>query len=148
MSTRVSQASCYCGEIEFTVEHDGNGTTCNCRSCQQLCTDRSFNVSSTKQGVKVTKGQPKIFVDKKTDSGKFVHRAFCGECGSALWSAPDLRPGVVYVKVGPLHDAKDVKLVGNVYIESTIPSLLPGRDTDAKHFEGFGAKQVDPRTLL
>ncbi|KAK4046880.1 hypothetical protein OIV83_005776 [Microbotryomycetes sp. JL201] len=145
--SHVSEASCYCGEIEFTVENDLQGTTCQCRSCQKLCTDRSFNVSSTKEGVKVTKGTPKIFVDTKTDSGKAVHRAFCGNCGSALWSAPDLKPGVVFVKAGTLHDARDVKHVASVYVESTIPSLKIGQGKDVKHFEGFGAKQVDPLSM-
>lgn len=37
--------------------------------------------------------------DNKTDSGSAIHRYFCGSCGSALFSYPDLFPGAAFVKV-------------------------------------------------
>ena len=40
-----------------------------------------------------------MFDDTKTDSGSVIHRYFCGACGSALFSYPDLFPGAAFIKV-------------------------------------------------
>lgn len=55
------------------------------------------------------------------DSGKVIHRNFCGDCGSALFSVPDLFPGAVFVKVGCLDRASEIKPVAEI-CESFLPA--------------------------
>lgn len=60
---------------------------------------RSLNLKSTQDALKVTKGTPRSYVDRGTDSGKPITRYFCGTCASGLYSDPDAIPGVRFVKV-------------------------------------------------
>ncbi|KAK4046879.1 hypothetical protein OIV83_005775 [Microbotryomycetes sp. JL201] len=136
----TSRGSCHCGAIEFEVKHDSNGTLCQCRTCQIISSDRSFNLSVKIDNLKVTKGNPTTYDDTSTDSGKPAIRSFCGTCGTALWTKTAVVPDVLFVKVGPLHDAEQVKLAANIYVESTIPGA---EDKNCKHFEGMAKKQVD-----
>ncbi|KAM0792658.1 hypothetical protein ACM66B_002439 [Microbotryomycetes sp. NB124-2] len=141
----TSKGSCHCGQIEYEVKHDGNGTLCQCRTCQIISTDRSFNLGVKPENLKVIKGDPKTYDDLTADSGKPVHRSFCGNCGTAVWTKTEVAPDVVFVKVGPLHDAQNVKLAANIYVDSSIPSIKVGREDKAcKHFNGWLKEQVQP----
>lgn len=40
-----------------------------------------------------------MYDDTGADSGYTIHRAFCGKCGSALYSYPESAPDAVFVKV-------------------------------------------------
>ncbi|KAK4050025.1 hypothetical protein OIO90_005215 [Microbotryomycetes sp. JL221] len=140
----TSTGECYCGDIQYEVVHDGTGVLCNCRTCQIISTDRSFNVGAKLDNLKILKGKPKEYKDDKTQSGNDVIRAFCSNCGTALWSIPTGIPGVVFVKVGALQDAKDVPIAKNIYVESALQSVMLGNTVpdDCKHFEGMMKKEV------
>ncbi|KAK9894464.1 hypothetical protein P389DRAFT_197757 [Cystobasidium minutum MCA 4210] len=139
------KGSCYCGEIEYTVDDDGDrtGVACLCRTCQKLHTSASYNAKSEVGKVHVTKGSPKVYDDNKADSNKAIHRYFCGNCGSALWSDPESMPGVRFLKLGPLDNAKDFKLGAEIYVESALPHTLNDKSKfGQKQFEGMMAKEV------
>lgn len=162
--SKMLNGKCLCGQIEYTLDEDSrDGILCQCRTCQVQSTDRSFNLKSSPDKLKVTKGQPKVWVDENTDSGNAVERNFCGNCGSSLWSVPRGIPGVVFVKVsaddvqrepdnftdilatdqvGPLQQAKDIKLAGNIYVDTGIPSIALPKDAPCKQFEGMMKKEV------
>lgn len=99
----------------------------------------SYNVQGVRKNLHVVEGEPKVrphslivslcpltvsnsddqtWVDKNADSGKPITRAFCGTCGTALWSAPDSAPDVVFIKAGALDQIDEVKpkveIVGSV----------------------------------
>lgn len=59
----------------------------------------SLNLKTEVPKVRLTKGSTKIYDDNGTDSGKTIHRNFCGDCGSQLWSDPEAIPGVRFLKV-------------------------------------------------
>jgi hypothetical protein len=64
-------------------------------------TSASFNIGGKVESLKVLSDeQPSIYEDNKTHSGHAVKRAFCGKCGTALYSTPtDPKfSGVVFVK--------------------------------------------------
>ncbi|ORY54872.1 Mss4-like protein [Leucosporidium creatinivorum] len=141
---------CYCGAVAYELnvplsEISSGGVLCHCRTCQQLHTDRSYNIATDLTALEVTKGSPSIFHDSMTDSGQAIHRAFCGTCGSALYSTPDSMPGKVFVKVGSLENASEIKPSAEIYIESVIPSLSLQKDVSKglKHFEGMMSKEVE-----
>lgn len=119
----------------FRVDDDGNrdGVTCHCRTCQKLHTSASYNAKSETGKVHVSKGSPRIYDDNKSDSGEFyvgrmqqfqtkslirhlspgktIHRAFCGDCGSHLWSTPD-----VGSTVAPQTQSESTDFVSHIII--------------------------------
>lgn len=134
--------SCYCGECAFTVnDQPAGGIFCHCKTCQKLHTHNSYNIQTTSDKFELTKGKPTQFHDEGADCGKPIDRYFCGKCGSALYSIPTSMAGVVFVKVGPLDQAKDIKPIAEIYVESGWEQSLQ-TNKPIKHFEGMMAKEV------
>ncbi len=79
--------SCSCGAIKVEGEADpARVQICHCTDCQ-TGTGSAFRVSIAVPGAsfKMT-GQPKIYIKTAADSGKPRAQAFCGTCGSPIYS--------------------------------------------------------------
>jgi hypothetical protein len=79
--------TCACGAINIEAEADPERTQiCHCTDCQ-TGTGAAFRVSIPVPGAtfKMT-GQPTIYVKTTADSGKPRVQAFCGQCGSPIYS--------------------------------------------------------------
>jgi hypothetical protein len=78
---------CHCGAITIEGEADPEKVgICHCTDCQ-TSTGTAFRVSVPVPGhtFKMT-GQPSIYVKKTADSGIPRVQAFCGKCGSPIYS--------------------------------------------------------------
>ncbi|CAF3681107.1 unnamed protein product [Rotaria sp. Silwood1] len=97
--------TCLCGQIIVNVTKEALNATdrayiCRCKNCRQsggslagtgiIVPESDFNIT----------GQPKIYVDSNTDSGTSIQRAFCGNCGSPIYTASPTMPGVKILKLG------------------------------------------------
>jgi hypothetical protein len=83
---------CACGAIKVEAEADPERTqVCHCTDCQ-TATGTAFRVSVPVPGatLKLT-GQPAIYVKTTADSGNPRVQAFCGACGTPIYSTT---PGV------------------------------------------------------
>jgi hypothetical protein len=79
--------ACHCGAIKIEGEADPEKTQiCHCTDCQ-TGTGSAFRVSIPVPGssLKMT-GQPTTYVKTTADSGKPRLQAFCGKCGSPIYS--------------------------------------------------------------
>ena len=79
--------ACTCGAIRIEAEADPENTNmCHCTDCQ-TATGTAFRVSVRVQGamLKIT-GKPAIYVKTTAESGNPRVQAFCGACGSPLYS--------------------------------------------------------------
>lgn len=79
--------ACACGAIKIEGEADPEKTQiCHCTDCQ-TGTGTAFRVSIPVPGAsfKMT-GTPNIFVKTTADSGRPRVQAFCGSCGSPIYS--------------------------------------------------------------
>jgi hypothetical protein len=79
--------ACACGAIKVEAEADPEKTqVCHCTDCQ-TATGTAFRVSIPVPGAtfKMT-GKPAIYVKTSADSGKPRVQAFCGKCGSPIYS--------------------------------------------------------------
>ena len=79
--------ACACGAIRIEGEADPERTQiCHCTDCQ-TGTGTAFRVSIPVAGAtfKMT-GQPTIYIKTTADSGKPRAQAFCGKCGSPIYS--------------------------------------------------------------
>ena len=97
--------SCFCGAIRVEAEVDPERVTiCHCTDCQ-TATGTAFRVSIPAPGAtfKMT-GQPTIHV-KTAESGNKRAQAFCGKCGSPIYSTtPGDGPQASYMlRVGILR---------------------------------------------
>jgi len=79
--------TCHCGAITIEGEADPEKTQiCHCTDCQ-TGTGSAFRVSIPVPGAafKMT-GQPTLYLKTTADSGRPRVQAFCGECGSPIYS--------------------------------------------------------------
>ena len=78
---------CACGAIKVEAEADPEKTNiCHCSDCQ-TATGTAFRVSVPVAGatLKLT-GKPATFLKTTADSGNPRLQAFCGNCGSPIYS--------------------------------------------------------------
>ena len=100
------EGGCLCGAVRFEVEGPPllQGM-CYCRACQRVSGGApSLLAAYPAEALTLTEGAPKVF-ETKGDSGAVVRRAFCGACGTSLYSWSEGRPHVRSVKVGVLDDS-------------------------------------------
>ncbi|CAF0955483.1 unnamed protein product [Didymodactylos carnosus] len=96
---------CLCGQISVSVSKEvlsatDNITLCHCKNCRQSGGAlASVSVIAPESTVKIS-GVPKIYQDVNTDSGKPLERAFCGNCGSPIYTASPNVPGIQVIKLG------------------------------------------------
>jgi hypothetical protein len=79
--------ACACGAIKVEAEADPDKTNiCHCTDCQ-TATGTAFRVSVPVSGasLKLT-GKPATYLKTSADSGNPRLQAFCGTCGSPIYS--------------------------------------------------------------
>lgn len=79
--------ACHCGRIRYEAEIDpARVELCHCTDCQ-LLTGTAFRATvSIPERDFSMKGDPKLYVKTTADSGTPRVQAFCGECGSPIYS--------------------------------------------------------------
>lgn len=100
--------SCHCGSITFEAEADPEKVTiCHCTDCQ-TSTGSAFrtNIPVAGSAFKMLSGTPAIYVKTTAESGNPRAQAFCGKCGTPIYSTtPGDGPKPSYmVRVGILRE--------------------------------------------
>ena len=103
--------ACSCGSIRIEGEADpGTVSICHCTDCQ-TGTGTAFRVSIPVKGdsFKVS-GQPTIYIKTTADSGNPRAQAFCGKCGSPLYSTTpgEGQQAMYIVRVGILRQREQL----------------------------------------
>lgn len=119
---------CLCGEITYEIEGDPLATVvCHCEHCQRQSGGAfSVNVIVMPTQIEIS-GELKTYVETgENDDGEYVHRKFCGSCGSPIVSEL-LGPGMTAVKAGTLDDRSAVAPTAEVWCVDRQPWVeLPG----------------------
>lgn len=112
------EGGCACGAIRFVVTGPFAGVgACHCTDCQKETGGGAGHVALARKGsLVITKGSPKFF-RKRSDSGAEVTRAFCGDCGTPLWSGSERMP-FTPVKLGSLDDFDDLSPQIHMFVSS------------------------------
>jgi hypothetical protein len=110
---------CLCGAIRYEISAPITELrACHCLDCQRASgAGGAVGAPVPKSAFKLVKGAPKRFT-KKSDSGRILHRHFCAECGSPLWSERETTPDIVNVRAGTLDDSSGLKIVMNIWTKS------------------------------
>lgn len=95
---------CHCGAIKFRAEIDLERVEiCHCTDCQTLSGSAYRTVAPAgANSFELLRGDPKLYA-KTAEDGSQRLQAFCGECGSALYSAPpEGERGYFGIRVGAI----------------------------------------------
>ncbi len=122
---------CLCGKIRYEISQPmQNIIACHCTNCQKSSgSGISHNTPIPSSAFKLTSGQPKVFADT-ANSGNKLYRAFCGDCGSPIYSQREKMPEMMVVKVGTLDNSNAMKLAMNIWTNSARPWLHLASDVE------------------
>jgi hypothetical protein len=110
---------CLCGAIRYAVSAPITELrACHCTACQKHTGGAgTVNALLKSADFKLTQGKPKRFT-MVADSGRTLHRFFCGDCGSPLYSQRDATPENLVLRAGSLDDSSGMKITANIWTKS------------------------------
>jgi len=114
--------SCLCRAIRYEVSVPITELrACHCKDCQKASgTAGSVNAMVPSSAFRITQGTSRRF-SVTADSGRTLHRFFCGDCGSPLFSPRERTPETTSVRIGTLDDAPVMKVTANIWTKSARP---------------------------
>ena len=117
-----AQGGCLCGAIRYRVTRPIEKLIlCHCTDCQKAsATGASVNAVIPSDRFEIVQGTPKVF-SRVVDSGNTLHRAFCGDCGSPIYTRRANAPQVTVLKVGTLDAPIAMKVAMNIWTDSARP---------------------------
>jgi hypothetical protein len=101
---------CLCGQITYELSGDVIATAvCHCDHCQRQ-SGGAFSVNLIALEPQLTVSGSLTTYEDRGEHGDavYVHRRFCGGCGSPIYSAMVEPAGVIAVKAGTLDDRSEV----------------------------------------
>jgi hypothetical protein len=123
------QGSCHCGAIRFRGLVDpASVAICHCTDCQKL-TGTAYRVSvpARRTDFELQQGEPAVYI-KVGDSGAKRAQAFCGTCGSPLYtytySEGDQQPQTYGLRVGSLDERLLLAPQKQKWCDSALPWAL------------------------
>ena len=111
---------CLCGAVLYTYEGELGGaagavTVCHCASCRKAQGYAVAVVPAWADGFVVTAGADLI---REYESSPGKKRAFCGLCGSPLYSRRDDRPEALRIRLGSLdHPPESLTVNAHTFTE-------------------------------
>ena len=112
---------CHCGNITFVAEADpGEVRLCHCTDCQQL-TGGPYRVvvPVRKDRIEWRGGQAKVYV-KTAESGARRIQAFCPECGTPVYSAPEGNAEVYGLRLGTIRQRAELRPAKQIWCRSAL----------------------------
>jgi hypothetical protein len=99
---------CACGAVRYRAAGDPVAARmCVCRICQRLTGGAGSVLAFFATDSFTVDGRTGDFA-AVADSGNIIHRRFCPECGTPLFSSAEVRPHLIGVRVGSLDDPSSV----------------------------------------
>jgi hypothetical protein len=96
---------CHCGRIKFRAEIDLEQVEiCHCTDCQTLSGSAYRTIAIAEaNSFELLCGKPKLYT-KTVEDGSQRLQAFCGDCGSPLYSAPpEGEKGYLGIRAGAIN---------------------------------------------
>ena len=113
--------ACHCGAVAYEAEVDpARVTVCHCRDCQGF-SGAPFRVSvpAPAEGFKMLRGLPKIYV-KTAENGNRRAQAFCGDCGSSIYSADAQGAKVYMLRLGAVAERTQLPPQRQIWCEAAL----------------------------
>jgi hypothetical protein len=128
--------SCHCGSVRYEAEVDPSRVTiCHCTDCQAL-TGSAYRVSVPvrREDFMLRAGAPTVYL-KTAESGARRAQAFCGHCGSPLYTYDADDPSAYGLRVGCIAQRRLLVPSKQVWCRSALPwtmsiEALPRHDKE------------------
>ena len=114
---------CLCGAVgyECSAEPLAAPIICHCTHCQKV-SGSAFSVNVVVPAASVVwKGESLASFADKGESGKWISRKFCRNCGSSDLRSSERFPGAVIIKGGTLDDRSWLKPNTHIWTNSAQP---------------------------
>ena len=118
------EGACHCGKISYEAEIDPQRVViCHCTDCQTSSgAPYRANVPAAADTFKL-RGQPQRYI-KTADSGHKLVVAFCGDCGSALYSSKLENPVVFNLRLGAVKQRAQLTPKAQFWCGSAMPWVM------------------------
>jgi hypothetical protein len=113
---------CHCEAIAWEGEVDpARVTICHCGDCQRF-SGGAFRASvpSKAEDFAILRGEPVRYV-KTAESGNRRVQAFCGACGTPLYSADAEGPKSFMLRIGPLAERAQLPPQRQIWCDAALP---------------------------
>jgi hypothetical protein len=109
---------CLCKQVRYEFNAEPIAMRlCWCRDCQYFASgNATVNVVFRSEALK-SRGELRDY-QSVADSGSCMHRRFCPNCGTHVFSASEARPHLVIVRNGTLDDTELLKPSATIWTES------------------------------
>ena len=110
---------CLCGQLRYEIAAEAPilARVCWRRVCQYVgAGSGTANAMFAKETVTIT-GKRTTYTST-ADSGSVMHRSFCPDCGTPVFSEAEPRPRLIIVRVGTLDDPERGKPVATIWTRS------------------------------
>jgi hypothetical protein len=111
---------CNCGAVRFEISAPLLGAVyCHCKRCQRRTGTAAAPSAGCAPGTfQIVRGEDAIH---RWNAGDGNDKAFCGICGSALFSQNPQHREVIFVRMGSLDTDPGVRPGGRVHVDSAAP---------------------------
>ena len=118
MTAMKHTGGCLCGKLRYTITAAPIAMRlCWCRDCQYLASgNATVNVVFPSNAITI-EGRLADY-QSMADSGNRMHRRFCPECGTHLFSEAESRPHLIIVRNGALDDTALLKPSATIWTDS------------------------------
>jgi hypothetical protein len=111
--------ACQCRKVRYEIRQEPLTVyACHCTECQrQSGSAFSLSMIVPREGMAIVAGEPEEWL-RRTDSGRMVSCAFCGDCGVRLYHNPKANEAITIIKPGTLGDQSWLRPVGHIWTRS------------------------------
>lgn len=130
---------CHCGAISYDAEINPDRVIiCHCTDCQMISGGPyRANVPVKLENFQLS-GTPKIYV-KTAESGNRMEIAFCGECGTALYSHREAGAAFLNLRLGAVTQRAQLPPKAQYFCRSAMPWVF-GLDAIPKSQDSTSAR--------
>lgn len=120
---------CHCGRISYSAKIDPASVgVCHCTDCQTM-SGSAFRVivPAPAESFKLLSGEPRIYI-KTAESGRRRVQAFCGDCGTPIYSAAEKDSPAFVLRVGAIRQKDQLRPSKQSWFRSAVPWLTQLKD--------------------
>nr|WP_269845003.1 GFA family protein [Tichowtungia aerotolerans] len=105
---------------------------CHCKSCKKTSGSMFSAIVGVSEPTFALKGNTLTSYVSRGDSGKPIHRNFCSNCGTPIFSKAENSPGILYLRAGTIDNEFDFSPKANIYWrdhKDWLPKDIPSFET-------------------
>jgi hypothetical protein len=113
--------ACHCGAVAYEAQIDSvRVTVCHCRDCQSFSgAPFRASVPAKTEDLNILRGLPKVYV-KTAENGNRRAQGFCGDCGSAIYSADAQDAKVYMLRLGAVAERDQLPPQRQIWCEAAL----------------------------